>query len=285
MPSQFHESLLQLFRNRPALAAELLRDTLHMQLPAYTEVRIGSADFADIQPAEYRADLVVLLLKGKPVLGIVLEVQLSSDEDKRYVWPAYVVNLRARIRCPVCLLVVAADEAVARWARKPIELGGGHSRLVPWVLGLSGVPEITDEYQAMEEPELAVLSAIGHARDPDTAKSTRIALLAHLAAAGLDASRSVLYSDLILHSLPEAAQRALKAMNLRNYEFQSDFARKYVGQGRIEMVLELLTTRYGALSDAIVARVGSLDKAGLYEVANRLLTAETVGEALGMVEV
>jgi hypothetical protein len=51
-------------------------------------------------------------------------VQLSTDEDKRYVWPVYVANLRARIRCPVCLLVIAADETVARWARKPVDPGG-----------------------------------------------------------------------------------------------------------------------------------------------------------------
>src|SRR5437016_5351376 len=109
MPSHLHEALLLLFRNRPALAPELLRDALHVQLPDYTDVRIDSADLTDIQPAEYRADLVVLLLRDTPVLGIVLEVQLNNDEDKRYVWQVYVANLRARIRCPVSLLVVAAD--------------------------------------------------------------------------------------------------------------------------------------------------------------------------------
>lgn len=58
MPSQLHEALLLLFRNRPALAPELLRDALHVELPQYTEARIDSADLTDIQPAEYRADLV-----------------------------------------------------------------------------------------------------------------------------------------------------------------------------------------------------------------------------------
>src|SRR5258708_24110841 len=43
-----------------------------------------------------------------PVLGIVLEMQFSTDEDKRYAWPVYAANLRARIRCPVCLLVITA---------------------------------------------------------------------------------------------------------------------------------------------------------------------------------
>lgn len=62
MPSQLHEVLLQLFRNRPLLAPELLRDALQVQLPKFTEARIDSADLTEVQPAEYRADLVVLLL-------------------------------------------------------------------------------------------------------------------------------------------------------------------------------------------------------------------------------
>ena len=86
MPSYVHEALSLLFRNRPELAPELLRDALHVQLPPYTEARIDSADLTEIQPAEYRADLVVLLLNGTPVLGIVVEVQLSRDDRKQFVW-------------------------------------------------------------------------------------------------------------------------------------------------------------------------------------------------------
>jgi len=39
--------------------------------------------------------LVVLLVDGKPVLGIIVEVQLDYDDDKRYSWPVYVAGLRA----------------------------------------------------------------------------------------------------------------------------------------------------------------------------------------------
>ena len=137
MPSQLHEALLLLFRNRPALAPELLRDALQIDVPQYAEARIDSADLSDIQPAEYRADLVVLLLEHAPVLGIVVEAQLSRKEDKRFAWPAYVANLRARLKCPVCLLVVTADESVARWAARPINMGAGNV-FVPLVLRPSG---------------------------------------------------------------------------------------------------------------------------------------------------
>lgn len=83
MPSQLHEALLQLFRNRPMLAPELLCGALQVELPTYTEARLDSAELTEIQPAEYRADLVVLLFEAKPVFGIVVEVQLSEDTRKR----------------------------------------------------------------------------------------------------------------------------------------------------------------------------------------------------------
>ena len=79
----------------------------------------------DVQPAEYRADLVILLLDGVPVYGIVIEAQLTPDERKRFVWPVYAVNLRARLELPVCTLVVTVDddtllgcEAGGSWRRQ-----------------------------------------------------------------------------------------------------------------------------------------------------------------------
>src|SRR3954463_9897621 len=115
MPSYVHELLLLLFRNRSRSAADVLRE-LDVQLPEYDDVCIESSDLSHLEPAEYRADLVVFLLKGtRKALGVIVEVQLQPDENKRYAWPAYATNLRARHRCPVCLLVVTVEEAVARW--------------------------------------------------------------------------------------------------------------------------------------------------------------------------
>src|ERR1700742_1961083 len=174
MPSRLHEIVLQLFRNRPELAPGLLREALHFTLPEYSEARIEAADLTDVQPAEYRADLVVLLYDDKPVLGIIVEVQLSTDERKRYAWPAYAVGLRARMRCPVCILVFTAQDAVVRWASSPIELGGGNL-FTPLVIGPSGVPVVTDARRAGAEPELAVLSAMAHGRSEDFNMAARIA--------------------------------------------------------------------------------------------------------------
>jgi len=292
VPSQLHEALLLLFRNRPELAPELLRDSLRVSLPPYTEVRIDSAELADIQPAEYRADLVVLLLDGVPVLGIVVEVQLSPDERKRFVWPVYAVNLRARLEVPVCVFVVTAEEATARWASSPIDLGGGNE-FVPLVLRPSGVPEVTDQIAAQGDPELAVLSAMAHGHDADHGKSAQIALAAQLASLGLDEDRSRLYFDLVLASLSDAARKELRTMDPAKYEYQSEFARRYVAQGRLEgkaegelqgraeLVTRQLTLRFGTLPPEALARVAAATIEELDAIGERLLTAQTLQETLG----
>ena len=60
MASMLHEGLLLLFRNRPTLAPELLRDALGLTLPDWSEARVESAELTEVVPTEYRADLVVL---------------------------------------------------------------------------------------------------------------------------------------------------------------------------------------------------------------------------------
>jgi hypothetical protein len=288
MPSQLHEALLLLFRNRPALAPELLRDVLHVELPPFTDARIDSADLTEVQPAEYRADLVILLLDGVPVYGIVIEAQLAPDERKRFVWPVYAVNLRARLELPVCTLVVTVDEPTARWATKPVDLGGGNSYR-PLVLGPTGVPEVIDEAQARLDPELAVLSAMAHGQDADSGKVVQIALAAQLASLGLDEDRARLYFDLVLASLSEAARRELRAMDPAKYEYQSDFAKRYVAQGRAEgalegraaLVLRQLTRRFGPLPPGATERLGATSVDELDAIGERLLTAESLDEALG----
>jgi hypothetical protein len=164
MLSPLHEALLLLFRNRPELAPELLRSVLGVFVPSFTEARVESAELNDVPPAEYRADLVVLLLDGQPVLAIIIEVQLAPHRRKRFSWPAYLATVRARFECPAYLLVVAGDDAVAAWAAEPIELGHPGFVLRPLVLGPQAVPVITEPSRAKTMPELAVLSAVAHGR-------------------------------------------------------------------------------------------------------------------------
>lgn len=284
MPSLQHEALLLLFRNRPELAPELLRDALHVELPAYSEARIESADLTQVEPAEYRADLVVLLVDGKPVLGIVVEVQLSPDPKKRLSWPVYVAGLRARLKCPACVLVVTATETMARWCREPIELGPGNV-FSPLVLGPASVPVIDDVAAAERDPELAVLSCIAHGNEAHAEVLGRAALLATLR---LSDERQVLYSDLVFAALSEAARAALEdLMAGGTYEFQSDFAKKHQAKGRVEgeakgraeAVLDVLEARDVRVSDAARARIlACTDAAQLAGWVRKAITVTSVDE-------
>ena len=132
---------------------------------------------------------------------------------------------------------------------------------------------------------MAVLSAMAHARGPDVQKSASIALCAQLAIHSLDGERARLYCDLVVNALPEVARQALREMNRFNYEYQSDFARGYFAEGKAEgrtdLVLDLLTTRFGTLPAAVIALLQEAPAATLHAIAKRLLSAQTLAEALG----
>lgn len=300
MPSFTHEVIIELFRHRPELAPVLLREALHVTLPDYSRAEIVEATLNDIQPAEYRADLVVLLLNDVPVFGIVVEAQLQKDPDKLYSWPTYATLLRSKHRCPVSVLVFAGDEAVAEWARQPIELGFGNV-FRSCVISPQGVPIVTDAQEAAADPELAVLSAMAHGADAEHNTAIAIALAAQFASLGLDADRSRMYCDLILNSLPDAARNALMNMNPASYQYQSDFAKRYVAEGRAQgleegmekglekgmekgqakLLIRQVTRRFGELPEAAAARIRSASAAELEAIADRVLTAQSLQEVFG----
>ncbi|WP_437608182.1 hypothetical protein WMF20_46360 [Sorangium sp. So ce834] len=238
MPSVTHEALVELFKNRPRLAAEMLQDALGQPVPAFTEARVESSDLAEVVPSERRADVIVVLLvseQQRPAMAIVVEVQLGVDPDKPYVWPVYVTQTRARHRCPTRLLVATIDAAMARWSARPIDTGHPGWTLTPLVLGPEGVPVVTDAEQAKAAPEVVVLSAMAHG-EGEAGEAIGVAFLA--AAAGLDQERRALYADVVLSSLNAAARRTLEAMMKSGYQYQSEFARSYVAKGREEGVRE-----------------------------------------------
>lgn len=277
VPSFSHEALVELFRNFPELAPMLLRSALGLELPAYTSVRLESADLTQIAPAEYHADLVLLLEDERPVLGIVLEVQLEAKQRKRFTWPVYVAGLRARLECEACVLVVAPSDDVATWAVAPIVLGPGAS-LRPLVLGPSSIPSVVELDEARRAPELAVLSALAHSDD------ARVAFAAMLAALDLPDERALLYSDWIRASLGQAVRAALEElMETRGHEFQSEFARKHDARGRAtgraESILSFLDARGLVVSDDQRQRIlGCTDLEQLDKWVRRAATVSSTDE-------
>lgn len=282
MPSHLHEVLVELFRQRPALAAELLAAGLGLDLPGYEHARVESAELTDVAPTEYRADAVVVLTAAeRPLMAVVVEIQLRRDEDKRWSWPVYLTTLRHRLRCPAILLVVCVHAAVAAWCTAPIELGHPGARVVPLVVGPDRVPVVTDVGLASRVPELAVLSAMAHGSDPGGSDVLDV-LPDALAAVGPD--HADLYYDIVLAALPAAAQRYLEVLvKARTYEYQSDFARRYFSQGKSEgearAVLAVLDARGIDVPDDARARItGCSDLDQLDVWVRRAVTAATVDE-------
>ena len=284
MPSVLHEAIVELFRHRPVLAAELLRETLSVPLPPFSAARIEAATFADLAPPEYRADLVVLLSADAPVLGIVVEVQLRIDAQKRYSWPHYAASLRVRLSCPTCVLVYTPDLEVAAWAARVVTGGPGWS-LQPLVLGPDLVPVIAAREEAAARPELAVLSAMAHGRRLPPEQAAVLAATALEAVVKQGDGPTGLYYDLVVDSLSEAARKAFESMDLKNYEYKTEFARKYLAQGlaagKAEALLQFLAGRGLDVPDDIRQRVlACTDPSVLDGWIRRAAVAATADEVL-----
>jgi hypothetical protein len=253
VPSFDHEILVDLFREDGRLAPELLRRCTGIAVE-HTRVEHRSIDLSQVVPTEYRADDVLVLFRrdSSATTAVIVEVQLDEDDDKLRTWPVYVAALRARLRCPAMLLVITRDPATARWARRPIELGHPGFQLTPLVVDYADVPRITDLETASQLPQLAVLSVLAH-------PALEAAEMAIKAISQLPEDLLRLYTDVILKALPAELRRILEARMIKGYQYQSDFARKYYGQGREEglraAVVALARTKIESLSDADVAAI------------------------------
>ena len=116
---------------------------------------------------------------------------------------------------------------------------------------------------------------------------------------GLDDERAKLYADLVLLSVDEAARAILEAlMASGNYEYQSDFARRYIAQGeaqgeakgeargeakgRAHAVLAVLAARQIEVPEPARAQIaGCADLEVLDRWLARAATAQSVADVLG----
>jgi hypothetical protein len=211
MPTLEHDGIVELFRDNPELGPHVLERIFNLPVPAHSRVRIADSSLGQLLPIEFRADLVLELLEdsSKCVLAIVLESQRDIAPRKRFSWPVYVMVARAERECDAVLLVVAVDVEVAAWAAQPIDSGLGKGTLSPIVLGPKALPEITDEQEARQDVELAVLSAMAHGNGPN---GIAVVMAALQAIADLDAEHSAVYFHIIWNMLREPMQRALEAL-------------------------------------------------------------------------
>ncbi|MEU4619158.1 hypothetical protein AB0G04_04135 [Actinoplanes sp. NPDC023801] len=280
MPSQVHEVLIDMFRGRPSLAAELLDGPLQGALPDYDEAHLASADLTDVAPTEYRADAVVTLTRGeKKVLSVVVEVQRQIDPRKLRSWPAYVATLYARLGCPVTLLVLCPQQPVADWAAKPILISLPPSRIFPVAFGPAQTPLITDPETAQRLPELTILSTLAHADQNDPIPLFK-ALFRALDA--IEADRAALYHDFVLTVLPAATRKLLEDyMTTTDHPYKSEWAQRQYAAGEAHSIIKVLKARGIDVSDEAQAKITAcIDRAQLDQWLERATVAERV-EDLG----
>lgn len=269
VPSFRHDALVEILRRCPELALHLVADRLPASATGQTH-RILENELSQVVPPARRPDLVIGV--GEPFAAVVIiEVQRSSDRNKRYSFPYYVAALLAEHRCPVLLVVLAASAELARWARRPIdEFQPGHG-FVPLVLGPDGLPWIDDPAIALRWPELAALSAMTHGSEPG---GIDVVLAALPAFADLGEERASLLWDLVYGCLDEIARAELEErMRTDNYEYKSDFARGYFQKGKEEgreegrvaglklALFALLEARFDRVPEAVRARIDSCNDA------------------------
>ena len=105
----------------------------------------------------------------------------------------------------------------------------------------------------------------------------------------LDDERARFYGDVVLNSVNEAARRALEAM-MKGYQYQSEFAKKYYGEGRNEgraeeaarAVLAVLRVRGITVSDSVRDRIqAEKDPAQLERWLEKAVVAASVAEVIG----
>jgi hypothetical protein len=294
MPSRLHEILVELFRHRPELLTAVLAlvdRALVPDIPGAVMVP-APGEIAGVHHAQYRPDLVLhraLAGRARPVHAFILEVQLAPDHDKDFVWPMHAAGVAARERCPVTLVVLTLDERTAGWAAAPRSLRtGGPAVVAPVVIGPAQIPRIIDPEHARALPELAVLSAVAHGRTPG---AEQIAHAAINACAALDSWHHALYADFVVACLSPGARRALEVlMSLQTLVPLSDIGKQYYAEGRKDglnvgrmnglrdLLIKLLTLRFGPLPEAAMSSIQAAGPDLLEHWGERLLSASSLDD-------
>lgn len=295
MPSIEHNGLVEMFRENPELAAHVLERLFAVPVPPHASARVVEGALDQLLPIEFRADLVIEFpdIHGKLVLAVAVEAQLDEDPDKKFTWPVYWAVLRARKRCPVCVLVVAPDTRVAAWAAEPIALGPGPSdSITPAVLGPKVLPVVKDPAVATQEPEIAVLSALAHGNGPD---GLAVVSAAFAAVGRFDKKHGDVYLHLIYRALREPIKKALEVLIMQQFagtEFElPPFAQKLIQRGELkgelkgklqakrEALLKLVTRAGVVLSQAQRALIDACEEPDtLDQWFDRALAAKNADE-------
>jgi hypothetical protein len=230
-PTITHEAPLELIRQHPALAVDLLRAFTGLTVAEKADIRLGPNSLNATVPAEFTADAVVVVADqdtGDPQVVIVIEPQGRDDHVKRYAWPSYLANVRSAVKCPTAvLIVICPDPHEADKCRQVIEMGHPGWDLLPIVIDPHHAPD-DDGATPYLTLFLACLPAFDLA-DPRIARR----VLAAIAETGASYADRKNLTTIILKRASTAARQILEDL-MSTIEWKDDFIEGYVEQGRAE---------------------------------------------------
>ena len=283
MPSSVHDALNALFRNRPTLAAELMRDVFDIDLPSDTLVEVAPTHPRGMPVLDREHDgFFTVGRRGKPIHGVVVEFQQSLCEEDRQSWARRSAAFWLRLNQPVLLLVFAPDPRVATWAAQPVVTTLPGYMVHPLVIGPEQIKPITDPAEAADCLELAVLSVMTHGEDRAVIETFMEAL------SKVDEDLGVRYYEYAYRLASPDARRVMEEiMSSATWPIHSPFAREHfakgraagLAEGRARAVLSVLRARAVAVTDdALTAITSCANQEQLDEWAHRAATALTIDE-------
>jgi hypothetical protein len=223
-----HEAPLELIRQCPGVAVDLVRAVTGVPLPADPKAGLGPTGLNAVVPAEFTADAVVVVTDRAtevPALVIVVEPQGRDDKTKAYSWPAYLAIVREAVQCPsAVLIVVCPDPREAGKCRQVIRMGHPGWDLYPIVIDPAHAPD-----SAGAGPYLTLFLACLPALDMADEGNARRVLAAIRDTGGSHAERKRL-TAIILNRASDAAREILEAL-MKTDEWKDDFIESYVRIG------------------------------------------------------
>jgi hypothetical protein len=230
--SPLHEILVELLRRSPGLLRHYLGD----RLPPLgrKRLRFDTDHTRASRIVEVGNDLVLKVRdhRGKLLCALIVEVQLARKQAKARTWALYAAWAHYRLRCPVHVVVLAVDPAVAKWAAGPFCIGD--MTLHPWVIGPEHMRPITSVTEARRSVEMTFLSGMAH-RDSPVAED--IGRVLHRVLDSSEHEHAGILWDIFITSVDEAARRALE-MELGDWVPKSDWGRKVFAEGKAKGMRE-----------------------------------------------
>ncbi|MGW3723749.1 hypothetical protein [Streptomyces sp. NPDC000851] len=283
MVSSSHEAMHRIFQEDPGVFARTFR-TLDLPFPDPVAVSLMPTDLTEIRPTERRVDTLLKIdtASGESHL-LIVESQGKKDPRKPTSWTYYAAHLAEKYGIPPVLLVTCQDKNTAEWAAKAFTIGLPYwptLTLRALVLGPHNVPVITDPSHAARDIPLATLSAITHAKDPNTP-----AILKALAVAlkTIDEETARIFAELtelgLGNALAAETWRQLMAVDLSFFRSETSQRLRAEGraEGRAEDILLILEARGIDVPEATRERI--ITCTDLDTLRTWLTRAVTVGTA------